>query len=682
MTALIGQLALVAGVFTAATAAYWWFVAARAQNGSSALWERRSRRLASWATWGMLAAALAAVAAIEWALLTHDFSIRYVAENGARAVPTYYTAISLWAALEGSLLLWLLVLAGFTVAVMLRAGAQGRELHPWALSTMSAVAVFFFALALFGGNAFETVSPVPKDGPGPNPLLQDHPLMGVHPPLLYLGYVGMTVPFAYAVAALATGRTGGAWVAVTRRWTLLAWTCLTVAIVMGAWWSYEVLGWGGYWAWDPVENASIIPWFVATALLHSMMAQSRRATLRVWNLVLAQATFILVLVGTFITRSGVIQSVHAFTQSAIGPVLLGFIGVVILFSGALLLWRADRLGPDEGMGGGLSRESVFLGNNLLLVALAFTVLLGTVFPMVAEAVNGARISVGAPYFNRMAVPLALAVVLLMGVGPLVPWGRARPRALARRLAVPCMVGLAAAGGFGLAGVGDTTALLTFALAAFVLTGVAAEVGRELASARLGANRNRLRSVGRVFVRRRRYYGGLVVHVGVVLAAVAIAASQTFAVEDQRRLQVGDSFSVAGYTARLEGIDRQRDARKMWVSADVTLSRGGTELGSYAPALNFYPNTTQAIGTPAVRSSITDDAYLVLVQADENGEWAVISLAANPLVVWIWISAGVMATGALIAGWPVRRRRGSPPPAVSDSDSAGAKPAALPEVRLP
>ncbi|GAA1439338.1 heme lyase CcmF/NrfE family subunit [Nocardiopsis tropica] len=673
MTATLGQFALFAGLFTAASAAYWWLIAARAQDGPSTPWVWR---LARWATWGMFAAAVIAVAAMEWALITHDFSIRYVAENGGRAVPVYYTAISLWAALEGSLLLWLLVLAGLTVAVMLRAGAQGRELHPWALSVMGWVAVFFFGLAIFAGNAFETISPVPADGPGPNPLLQDHPLMGVHPPLLYVGYAGMTIPFAYAVAALATGRTGGAWVAVTRRWTLLAWTSLTVAIVMGGWWSYEVLGWGGYWAWDPVENASIIPWFVATALLHSMMAQSRRATLRVWNLVLALTTFILVLVGTFITRSGVIQSVHSFTQSPVGPVLLGFIGVVVLFSGALLLWRADRLGPDEGMGGGLSRESVFLGNNLLLVALAFTVLLGTVFPLIAEAVNGARISVGAPYFNRMAVPLALAVVLLMGVGPLVPWGRASPRALTRRLAVPALAGLAVAGGLGLAGVGDVTALLTFGLAVFVLTGVAAEVGRGLASARRATDSGPLRAMGRALTRRRRYYGGLVVHVGVVMAAVAIAASQTYAVEAQQKLEVGDSFSVAGHTVQLEGIDRQRDARKMWVSAEVTLSRGDTELGSYAPALNFYQRSSEAIGTPAVHTTVTGDAYLVLVQVDEDAEWAVISLAVNPLVVWIWISTAVMAAGALIAGWPERRRhRGGPPTA----DSASEEPAAQPEV---
>ncbi|MGH3665440.1 MAG: cytochrome c biogenesis protein CcsA, partial [Egibacteraceae bacterium] len=326
MKGLLGVTALSAGLASALSATFWWVRAAAGQPHG-----RRARAT----TWAMLGSAAAACAVLVWALVVHDFSVRYVAENGARAVPLYYTVISLWAALEGSLLLWLLVLAGYAVLLMRARDRAAAELRPWAMAVLSAVAVFFFGLALFAGNAFQPVSPVPPDGPGPNPLLQDHPLMGVHPPLLYLGYVGLTVPFAYAVAALVTGRTGRGWVLATRRWTLTAWTFLTAGVVLGGWWSYEVLGWGGYWAWDPVENASILPWFTATALLHSVMVQERRAMLRVWNLALAAATFLLVVVGTFLTRSGVVASVHAFTQSAIGPALLAFLLVVFVGVGAL-----------------------------------------------------------------------------------------------------------------------------------------------------------------------------------------------------------------------------------------------------------------------------------------------------------------------------------------------------------
>jgi cytochrome c-type biogenesis protein CcmF len=630
-----------------------------------------ARRLACWATWVMLVAAVAAVGALEWALLGHDFSVRYVADNGGRSVPTYYTVISLWADLEGSLLLWLLVLAAVTVAVMFRPDRRAAVLHPWAMSVLAGVATFFFWLALFAGNAFARVSPVPPDGPGPNPLLRDHPLMGVHPPLLYLGYVGLTVPFAYAVAALVTGRTGGAWAQVVRRWTLTAWAALTLGVVMGGWWSYEVLGWGGYWAWDPVENASIMPWFVATALLHSIMVQRRRATLRLWNLTLAVAAFLLVLVGTFLTRSGVVASVHSFTQSPIGPILLGFIIAVLVFSGVLLVWRHDRLGHDEGLGGALSRETVFLGNNLLLVGLAITVLVGTVFPLLAEAVNGARISVGAPYFNQLTIPLALAVIVLMGIGPLVPWGRSDPRTLRRRLTLPALVGLATIGGLGLAGLTGLGALVTFGLAAFVLATIAAQLASTVAGARRSGSWPRQAVVA--VVRRRRRFGGLLVHAGVVLAAVAIAASGTYTSQIQRELAVGESVSVAGYTAQLTALHEHQDASKTWVEAHLQLSRGGTELGSYAPALNRYPGQAQAIGTPSVRTGLSADAYLVLAEADLEQQTATVSLSVRPLVGWLWASAAVMLAGALLAGWPTRRRPTSPQPAVDLSERVGASP---------
>ena len=655
MTALVGRAALAAGLLATVIAATWWTqLALRLQRGGPA--PTRLAELAPATTKAAFAAAAAAAGAMEWALLTHDFSIRYVAENGSRAVPTYYTAISLWAALAGSLLLWLLVLTGVTVAVTRSTRRQVTALHGWALAVLNTVGGFFFGLALFAGHAFDTVSPVPADGPGPNPLLQDHPLMGVHPPLLYLGYVTLTVPFAYAIAALITGQTGQLWVAAVRRWTLTGWAALTVAVIMGGWWSYAVLGWGGYWAWDPVENAAVMPWFVATALMHTMMVQARRATLRVWNLSLALGSYLLVLVGTFLTRSGVIASVHSFTQSAVGPVLLGFILVLLVVSGGLLVWRSDRLGVDEPLGARLSRESVFLFNNLLLVALAFTVLIGTVFPLLAEAVTGARLSVGAPYFDRITVPLILAVLVLMGIGPLVPWGRADLRTVGRRLTGPALVALAAGGLSGLAGVRGLRPLAVFTAAVFVVTALAVQY---VGSVRLVHRRQQLRphaAAGRVLARRRRFYGGMLVHLGVVLAAVAVAASSSSTHAAQATLHVGQTVTVGDYTATLVGIDRHRDARRMWVSARLRLSHDGRPVGVYTPALSVYPNSTAAIGTPSVRTTLRADAYLTLNQTDDARTWAVINLSVHPLVVWLWISAVVMAAGALVAGWPEPRRR--------------------------
>jgi cytochrome c-type biogenesis protein CcmF len=662
VTADFGSGALLAGLVATIAAAVWWGqFAIRLQRGEPL--SVRLEEMARVATRAAFAASVASVGAMEWALLTHDFAIRYVAENGGRAVPTYYTAISLWAALAGSLLLWLLLLTGVTVAVDRVARRSPSAMHGYAIAVLNTIGAFFFGLALFAGHTFATVSPVPVDGPGPNPLLQDHPLMGVHPPLLYLGYVAFTVPFAYAIAALVTGQTGQTWVTAVRGWTLTGWAALTVAIIMGGWWSYEVLGWGGYWAWDPVENAAVVPWFVATALLHTMLVQARRATLRVWNLSLALATYLLVLVGTFLTRSGVIQSVHSFTQSSIGPVLLGFILVCLVASGGLLVWRSDRLGSDSPLGLRLSRESVFLANNLVLAAVALTVLIGTVFPLLAEAITGQRLSVGAPYFDRITVPLILGILALMGVGPLVPWGQADIRTLARRLAVPASAALLTVAGLGFAGVRGLRPIITFSVATFVAVAIA---GQYTGSVRLVISRQGLRpdkAAARVLTRRRRFYGGMLVHLGVTVAAVAVAASASYTTAAQRTLRLGESVKVSGYTATLVGIERRQDARKMWVVARLALRHGGDPAGVYAPALNFYPNSTQAIGTPSVHTTPATDAYLTVEQVDEAGRWAVINLSVHPLVLWLWISAVIMAAGAAVAGWPESRRRAAAVPGV-------------------
>src|SRR4051812_6443131 len=408
------------------------------------LWKRNDNivRAGRTYTWLILAAAIVAAAAMEHALLSNDFSLRYVAANHSRSTPLLFTIASMWSALEGSILLWAVVLAGYlTVMVRRFADRAADPLVGWATLTVYAVSTFFFGLMLGPANPFRLVSGItPGDGPGPNPLLQDHPLVAFPPPMLYLGYVGFTIPFAFAIAALATGRLGEGWLLETRRWTLFAWGFLTVGIILGAWWSYEVLGWGGFWAWDPVENASFLPWLTGTAYIHSVMVQERRGMLRVWNISLLLATFSLTILGTFLTRSGVLDSVHAFTESGIGPAILGFFALVVLVGVGLIGWRGDRLRSPGSIDSPVSREGAFLANNLLFAAFAFIVLLGTVFPLLVEAVDGHRVSVGVPYFNRMTMPIGLALLFLMAVAPALPWRKASGELLRKRLQWPAWIG--------------------------------------------------------------------------------------------------------------------------------------------------------------------------------------------------------------------------------------------------
>ena len=417
-------------------------------------------------------AAIAAAGVMEWALLSHDFSIRYVAENNATGTPVLYTITGLWAALEGSILLWAVILGGYLtfVAWKFRHRATDRIVVV-ATITGLVVALFFFALMLGPANPFHTLASVPVDGRGPNPLLQNHVLMAFHPPILYMGYVGFTVPFMFGIAALVTGRFGEGWLADTRRATLVAWGFLTVGIILGAWWSYEVLGWGGFWAWDPVENASLLPWLTGTAFIHSVIVQERRGMLRVWNLSLVIATFCLTILGTFLTRSGVIDSVHAFTQSDIGPWLLAFLGVVAATGIGLVAWRGDRLRAPGRIDSAVSRESAFLANNLLFAALAFVVLLGTVFPLVAEAVRGSRLSVGEPYFDRMATPIGLALLFLMAAAPALPWRATSGDVVRHRLLVPAWIGgltMLIAVMLGARGLAE---ILAYGLGAFATAGI-------------------------------------------------------------------------------------------------------------------------------------------------------------------------------------------------------------------
>ncbi len=555
--------------------------------------------------WVLVAGAVVAVGAMEWALVTHDFSLRYVAENNARGTPLLFTITGLWAALEGSILLWGLVLAGYLAFAAHRFRHRRDDpLVVVATITGLAVALFFFLLMLGPANPFRTLSTVPLDGRGPNPLLQNHPLMAFHPPMLYLGYVGFTVPFMFAIGALVTGRFGEGWLVDTRRATLIAWGFLTIGIILGAWWSYEVLGWGGFWAWDPVENASLLPWLTATAFIHSVIVQERRAMLRVWNLSLIVATFSLTILGTFLTRSGVIDSVHTFTQSQIGPWLLTFLAIVAATGVGLIGWRGDRLRAPGHIDSAVSRESAFLANNLVFAGLAFVVLLGTVFPLLAEALQGRRLSVGEPYFDRMATPLGLALLFLMAVAPALPWRATSGDVLRHRLLVPAWAGALTMVIALLAGARGLSEVLAYGLGAVAVVGIVRQFVLGAQGRRRALGESGPRALGRVTRSNPRLYGGLVVHLGVVMIAVALAASSAHTGHRDVRLGQGESATVSGYTVTYLGTHSERSAQKHTVTARVRIARGSHVVGVYAPAISTYPNSSEGIGTPSVHTGLT------------------------------------------------------------------------------
>jgi cytochrome c-type biogenesis protein CcmF len=628
----------------------------------------------------VLGAAALAVAAMEWALVTHDFSLRYVAENNARATPLLFSITGLWAALEGSILLWGLVLGGYLAYMAHRFRARAADpLVAWAMVVGFVVALFFFVLMLGPANPFERLASTPPDGRGPNPLLQNHPLMAFHPPMLYLGYVGMTVPFAFAVAALVTGRLGEGWLAETRRATLFAWCFLSAGIVLGAWWSYEVLGWGGYWAWDPVENASLLPWLTATAFIHSVIVQERRGMLRVWNLSLVVATFCLTILGTFLTRSGVLNSVHSFTESPIGGWLLGFLAFVAVGSVALIAWRGDELRTPGRIDSPVSREAAFLVNNLLFAALAVVVLLGTVYPLLAEALQDRQLSVGEPYFDRMTTPIGIALLFFMAVAPALPWRAASSDVVRRRLVVPAWLGVAVMVGAALLGTRSVWTLATFGLATFAIGGIVRQFVLGFRSQR-AIGELWWRAPARTVRGNPRLYGGLIVHLGIVSIAVALAASNAFATKDEVRLRRGETASVAGYQLTYVRRELAVSPQKRTIKAVVRIEDGDRDLGTYAPAISVFPGSTTGIATPSVRTGVLRDVYLTLVSAPTDRDRVTIGVAVNPMVVWIWIGGGLLVAGTACALLPGRRRTTAATPSVSagpDPDDVDREPVGVP-----
>ena len=657
-----------AGALRAALPLALWALAAAAH----AAWRREGRSLASarWAILGAFVLCVVADLAMIGALVTHDFGIRYVALNNARETPTFYSVISLWAALEGSILLWTTILAGGAVWVAWRGTIALPRLATTALAVLCGMLGFFLLLVTTpAADPFIATFPVPDNGRGPNPLLQNNPLMALHPPFLYLGYVLFSVPFAYAIGSLILGEAGDRWLTATRRFAVVSWALLGVGIVAGSWWSYAVLGWGGYWAWDPVENVALMPWLTATAYLHSVMIEEKRRLLRLWNLSLVIATFALTILGTFLTRSGVVNSVHAFSQSLIGPLLLGYLVALLVLGVGLLLWRARELTDAGTIGAPLSREAIFLFQNVLFVAATFTVLLGTLYPLIAEAVSGAQLSIGAPYFDRVEVPLALALLFLMGVGPQLPWHGASRATLERQFTFPLLAAAAGATGAVAAGLTGVAPALTWALGLFVTATVLQEFARGVRARRALHGESAPRALANLFRRNGRRYGGYVVHLGIVVVALGIATSQSGTLETERTLAPGEHLTVGRHDVELIEIRDVQEPQRRSVVAQLRIRDQGGSVSEIGAALVTYPNTQQAIGSPGILARPGEDVYAILAAYDQRGRaWATLRVRAIPLVSWLWLGGLVVGIGALVAALPPPRLRRPPTPQVIGATS--------------
>ncbi|MGB9605315.1 MAG: heme lyase CcmF/NrfE family subunit, partial [Bryobacteraceae bacterium] len=546
------------------------------------------------------------------ALVSGDFRLAYVAANTNRAMPALYKFAAWWGGQEGSLLFWSWVLASYALVVVLAHRRHHRALMPYVTAVLMATQCFFLILNAFVASPFRllavgrSVTAAP-DGNGLNPLLQ-YWAMAAHPPALYLGYVGFTVPYAFAMASLVTRTPGEGWIRATRRWALVTWLFQSIGIMLGAGWAYAVLGWGGYWGWDPVENASLLPWLTATAFLHSVMMQERKGMMKVWNVALVSATFLLSILGTFLTRSGVVSSVHAFAQSAIGVWFAGFLLIALVATALLMASRLDQLRSEARLESVVSRESSFLFNNLLFVAACFAVLWGTLFPLLSELVTGEKISVDAPFFNRVNVPLGLLLLFLTGVAPLLPWRRSSLESLKRNLLKPALAGLALMLVLAVAGVRHPYALIAFGLALFVAWAIVTEFYRGARAIRAHTGMNPLAAAVELTLRNTRRYGGYLVHMGVVLMFVGFAGS-AFNRHQSHELAVGEKAAIGRYELRLASLRDGENENFAWDRAGIEVFQGGKLIARLEPERRFYKASRQATSEVAIRRGLREDLYL-------------------------------------------------------------------------
>lgn len=667
---VLGQLSLWLALLIAGWGSAVGFIAGRTERPELVESARR-------AVYGLAAVIAVASLSLIVALINRDFNVAYVASYTSRDLPIVYTLSAFYGGQNGSLLFWALVLTTFGAAAQWLSAPRYRYLMPYVGAVTCTVALFFVISMVFAGNPFERLPFTPADGRGLNPQLQN-PGMASHPPMLYLGYVSITIPFAFAVAALLSKRLDAGWIHAIRRWTLLSWAFLSVGITLGMWWAYVELGWGGYWAWDPVENASFLPWLTMTAFLHSVMIQEKRGMLKKWNIILIVLSFLLSIFGTFITRSGIIASVHSFTQSNLGYFFLAFLIIAIVLLGWLLWMRLPLLDTEAHLESMVSREASFLFNNLLLVGIAFSVLWGTLFPIISELVQGTQITVGPPFFNRVNIPLGLGLLVFTGIGPLIAWRKASARNLQRHFTVP--VASAVITGVLLAALGMRTLypLMTWTIAAFVLAGIIQEFGRGVGARHRLHDESYVQAFIRLIGRNRRRYGGYIVHVAIVIYFLGFTG-MAFQSQREASLKPGESVTFASaygrdYTFTHLGVSQYNALNREVTAASVEVFEGDKRIGvirsekrqhftcpvpispcpiSVAKEPSFQPSTEAGI-----RTDLRQDIYVVFAGVIDGTEEAVYRFTITPLVAWVWIGGVILVIGGLIVMWPgaVRARR--------------------------
>jgi cytochrome c-type biogenesis protein CcmF len=605
-----------------------------------------------------------ASAAIIASFLRNEYAYRYVAGYSNRELSVFYKVTGLWAGQTGSLVFWVLLLTLFASVVVVQNRRRNREFMPYVAGTLLVVTAFFLGVILFASNPFEMMDFTPADGRGLNPQLQNY-WMTIHPPALYLGFTAFTVPFAFAVSALLSGRLDTRWITTTRRWTLTAWFFLTIGIIFGMMWAYVELGWGGYWFWDPVENASLLPWLTGTAFLHSVVIQEKRGMLKLWNVLLIIGTFLLSIFATFLTRSGLIESVHSFAQNlGIAYIFLGFLSALVIASAALVWWRRDAFEPENRLESAVSREAAFLLNNLVFVAAMLSILWGTLFPLISEGLMGQKISVGPPFFNRVNIPLGLILLALLGVGPVIAWRRATARNLVRNFTVPVGAGALAVAALAVAGVRHGYVLATFGLGAFTMTTIVVEFWKGTrARARIEGE-----GLGAALVhlveRNRRRYGGYVVHAGLVVMFMGFAGA-AYNVEEQRALVPGESMEIRSpfghtYTLTYQAISTYPAPNMTKIVAAVEVRKDGRYAGILTGEKRAYRQRDEIASEVGIRRAWNEDLYLILGGIDDISAVAAgtnprpvttFRVLVQPLVPWIWLGGLIMAIGTLVALWP-------------------------------
>jgi cytochrome c-type biogenesis protein CcmF len=612
--------------------------------------------------------------ALIYMLVTGHFELDYAYSVTSRDMPAYLKVTALWGGQSGSLVLWSWFMSAFATAVTLRKWDRDREFLPWVVAVTAITLAFFLSLIIFFENPFirlwQTISGeiaphmfapagaslfTPSDGRGLNALLR-HPGMVLHPPMLYLGFVAFVIPFAFAIAALVTGRTDDRWIRLTRRWTLVAWIFLSIGLILGMRWAYDVLGWGGYWGWDPVEIAALMPWLAGTPFLHSVMIQEKRGMLKQWNMLLIILTYSLVIFGTFLTRSGVLSSVHAFAQSAIGPMFFIFIGVTSVISVSLLIYRWGDLRAEIEMKSLLSREALFLLNNLLFLGILVVCFWGVIFPLISELVTSQKITVGPPFYQRATGPLWAALFVLMGVAPLSAWGFSTLKTIGRAIWKPSIPTLLVPVVLFTLNIRHWFALLGFTLVAFVVFITLYEYWRGIRARQKGQGEHFFTALGRLTARNRRRYGGYIIHVAVVVMAIGIIGITFLQTQTQKTLAVGQEFQISGYTLRYDSLAQfpYVDGRQV-TRAVLSVFRNGRSLGQIYPRYDVYPDG-QPMTIPAIRSTAADDLYVVLVNWENVSlEQTPFKVYDNPLVYWLWIGGAMLVLGFLVAAWPDKKK---------------------------